>query len=130
MKMRSLIVAAAVLASAISYAQADEMAGGAVMTASANGAMILTDADGMTLYTFDKDAGGMSNCYDKCAANWPPLVATEGAVADGDFTLTERKDGAMQWVYKGEPLYLWIKDAKPGDTTGDGVNGVWHTAMQ
>lgn len=130
MKLRSLIAAAAMAASAISYAQADEYAGGAVMTASADGAMILTDAEGMTLYTFDKDAEGMSNCYDKCAVNWPPLIAAEGAAAEGEFTLTERKDGAMQWAYKGEPLYLWIKDTKPGDTTGDGVNGVWHTATK
>jgi predicted lipoprotein with Yx(FWY)xxD motif len=26
------------------------------------------------------------------------------------------------------PLYLWVKDEKPGDTTGDGVNSVWHVA--
>jgi predicted lipoprotein with Yx(FWY)xxD motif len=26
------------------------------------------------------------------------------------------------------PLYLWVKDTKPGDMTGDGVNGVWNTA--
>ncbi len=130
MKLQSLLFAATALIATVSLAQADEMAGGAVMTASADGAMILTDAKGMTLYTFDKDADGMSNCYGKCAVNWPPLVAAAGATAEGDFTLTERKDGAMQWAYKGEPLYLWIKDTKPGDTTGDGVNGVWHTAMQ
>lgn len=26
------------------------------------------------------------------------------------------------------PLYYWVKDKKPGDVTGDGVNGVWHVA--
>ena len=30
---------------------------------------ILTDSKGMTLYVFDKDTPGVSNCYDKCAAN-------------------------------------------------------------
>ena len=36
----------------------------------------------------------------------------------------------MQWAYDGKPLYLWIKDTKPGDMTGDGVNDVWHTAIE
>lgn len=92
----------------------------------ANG--MLTDANGMTLYTFDKDEGGMSACYDECAVNWPPLLAAAGAMAEGDYTLVARKDGAMQWAYEGKPLYLWVKDTKPGDMTGDGVKGVWHVA--
>lgn len=89
---------------------------------------ILTDANGMTLYTFDKDEGGVSACYDDCAVNWPPLLAEEGAMAEGDYALTDRTDGTKQWTYDGKPLYLWIKDTKPGDMTGDGVNGVWHVA--
>ncbi len=89
---------------------------------------MLTDAKGMTLYTFDKDMGGSSSCYDACATLWPPLIAPAGAQADAGFGLTERKDGKMQWTYDGKPLYLWSKDAKPGDTTGDGVKEVWHVA--
>lgn len=91
---------------------------------------ILTDANGMTLYTFDKDEGGVSACYDKCAENWPPLLAAADAVAEGEFGLTERTDGTKQWTYDGMPLYLWIKDTKPGDMTGDGVNEVWHVARK
>lgn len=90
--------------------------------------MVLTDAKGMTLYTFDKDEGGKSACYDKCAENWPPLLAPDGAVAEGEFGTVERSDGQIQWTYDGQPLYLWIKDTAPGDVTGDGVNGVWHAA--
>ena len=33
-------------------------------------------------------------------------------------------------AYRGKPVYLWAKDQKPGDKTGDGVNKVWHVAMQ
>ena len=36
--------------------------------------------------------------------------------------------GMTQLAYKGKPLYYWIKDTKPGDKTGDGVNQVWRTA--
>ena len=89
---------------------------------------VLTDADGMTLYIFDKDAQGISNCKGKCAVAWPPLMASGGSKPMGDYTVITRDDGSMQWAYRGMPLYTWVKDKKPGDTTGDGVGGVWHLA--
>jgi predicted lipoprotein with Yx(FWY)xxD motif len=89
---------------------------------------VLTDANGMTLYTFDKDSDGVSACYDQCAANWPPLTAPADAAAEDDFKPIARTDGSMQWTYYGKPLYLWVKDTNPGDVTGDGVGGVWHVA--
>jgi predicted lipoprotein with Yx(FWY)xxD motif len=97
-----------------------------IMTGDTALGKVLTDAKGMTLYTYDKDADGMSNCYDKCATNWPPLIAPADAKAEGDYGLTKRNDGSMQWTYDNMPLYLWVKDTAPGDTTGDGVGGVWH----
>jgi predicted lipoprotein with Yx(FWY)xxD motif len=89
---------------------------------------VFATPDGMTLYTFDKDVDGVSACYNACATQWPPFLAKEGASATGDFGLTTREDGAEQWTYKGQPLYLWMNDRKPGDVTGDGVGGVWHLA--
>ena len=88
----------------------------------------LTNAAGMTLYVFDKDAGGKSACNGPCAANWPPLMVVGNAAASGDWTIVVREDGGKQWAYKGKPLYTWSKDAKPGDKTGDGFNSVWHVA--
>jgi predicted lipoprotein with Yx(FWY)xxD motif len=83
----------------------------------------------MTLYTFDKDAGGKSACNGPCATNWPPLMAADGAQARGDYSVVTRDDGKKQWAYKGRPLYTWVKDSKPGDKTGDGFNNnVWHVA--
>ncbi|MCR6497750.1 hypothetical protein MUO32_01770 [Shinella sp. CPCC 101442] len=89
---------------------------------------VLAGEKGMTLYTFKKDEKGESYCYDKCAANWPPAVAASDAKAEGAYSLVTRKDGAKQWAKDGMPLYYWIKDKKEGDTTGDGVNDVWHVA--
>lgn len=89
---------------------------------------VLADANGMTLYVFAKDAPGVSNCYDQCAEAWPPLLAPADATTTGDFAPIPRRDGQMQWAYKGQPLYLWQQDRKPGDTTGDGYNGVWRAA--
>ena len=91
---------------------------------------VLTDERGMTLYVFDNDKPGTSNCNGPCAANWPPLMAGAGESASGDYSIITRADGGRQWAYKDRPLYLWVKDAKPGDQTGDGVKGVWHTAQQ
>jgi predicted lipoprotein with Yx(FWY)xxD motif len=89
---------------------------------------VLTDEKGMTLYTFAKDTPGMSACVDACAQNWPPLMAAAGAMAEGDYTVIKRPDGSMQWAYKGKALYTWMKDAKPGDVTGEGFKEVWHVA--
>lgn len=129
--MRSVVLAAvAVLGLLSGAAYAADHAGGAVKTAEIGGKQVLTDEKGMTLYTFDKDSPGVTACYDKCATAWPPLLAKDGAAADGDFTLVDRTDGTKMWAYKGWPLYLWFKDTKPGETTGDMVNNVWHTALE
>jgi len=91
---------------------------------------VLVGANGMTLYTFDKDAvgSGKSVCNGPCATNWPPLAAATGDTAGGDYSIITRDDGAKQWASKGKPLYFWSKDQKVGDKTGDGFNGVWHVA--
>lgn len=89
---------------------------------------VLAGENGMTLYTFRNDTPGVSNCYDQCAVNWPPLAAAADAAAEGDYTVVDRKDGSKQWAKAGMPLYFWVKDAKEGDTTGDGVNDVWDLA--
>ena len=89
---------------------------------------VFVGPNGMTLYTFDRDTAGKSACNGQCAQNWPPLMAAANAPASGDWSVVTRDDGAKQWAYKGKPLYLWVKDMKPGEVTGDGVNNVWHVA--
>jgi len=117
MKLHTVFLAIGLFAAASVQAQT-----GPVKTV--NG--MLVGANGMTLYTFDKDAGGKSVCNGACATNWPPLMA-EGTVA-GDYSTITRDDGKAQIAYKGKPLYYWVKDTKAGDTTGDNVNNVWHVA--
>ena len=90
---------------------------------------VLTDARGMTLYTFDKDADGKSACNGPCAGNWPPLMASAEAKPTADYVIIGRADGGKQWAYKGKPLYTWKNDHKPGDISGDGLlKGAWHIA--
>jgi predicted lipoprotein with Yx(FWY)xxD motif len=90
---------------------------------------VLTNAKGMTLYTFAKDKNGKSACVGKCAQNWPPLMASAGEKGGKGYSEIKRDDGKMQWAYKGKPLYTWKNDKKPGDITGDGfLNGAWKIA--
>jgi len=101
---------------------------------------LLVGPTGMALYTFDKDAAGVSNCGGGCAKNWPPLVGGfdpangYGVMAADDVTgqlgLIARDDGGMQVTLDGKPLYYWLKDTAAGQTSGDGVGGVWHRIVQ
>jgi predicted lipoprotein with Yx(FWY)xxD motif len=84
---------------------------------------VLTNTHGMTLYTYADDSKGKSACNGRCAANWPPLMASAGANAGKGYTVITRADGSKQWAYKGKPLYTWKNDHKPGDITGDGLHG-------
>ncbi len=88
---------------------------------------VMVNTAGMTLYTFDKDAVGSNKsvCNGQCAVNWPPLRAGADAQSRGEFSVVTRDDGTKQWAHDGKPLYLWVKDTKPGDKTGDGFNKVW-----
>lgn len=115
-------------ASAAFFALASAALAAPVTTVATEKGDVLAGENGMTLYTFQNDTAGMSNCYDGCAANWPPLFAEDGEMADGAYSIVERKDGSKQWAKDGMPLYYWVKDMKKGDITGDGVNGVWDIA--
>lgn len=90
----------------------------------------LTDANGMTLYYYDKDTKGVSNCSGKCLEKWPlfyaPNIAPPTGVNSADFGTLIRTDGNMQTTYKGFPLYYWVDDKKMGDTTGQDVGHVWY----
>lgn len=90
---------------------------------------MLVDHQGMTLYTFAKDGAGKSMCNDKCAANWPPLMAAGTDKAMGEWSVVKRDDGTMQWAYDGKPLYTFVMDKKAGDMTGEGkMDGAWKVA--
>jgi len=87
---------------------------------------VLADAAGRTVYIFDKDTPGKSNCSAGCLTAWPAFAAKEGAAPKGEFTLIEA-NGVKQWAVKGMPLYYFAGDSKPGERNGDGSGGVWHT---
>jgi predicted lipoprotein with Yx(FWY)xxD motif len=87
---------------------------------------VLVDSAGRTLYLFKADVGKTSACAGGCATAWPPLLVTgiptagTGLTASKLATIT-RPGGSRQVTYNGHPLYLFIKDKKPGDVNGQGV---------
>lgn len=90
---------------------------------------VMTTPSGMTLYTFDKDVPGKSNCNGECAQYWPALIATQGSAPTGNLTLVTRDDGQMQWATaKGAPLYTYVQDKHPGDVKGNNFHNIWHVA--
>jgi len=87
---------------------------------------ILVNSTGRTLYLFKADVGAKSACTGACATAWPPLLATGKPTAGTGLTASKlatitRSDGTQQVTYNGHPVYLFIKDKKPGQTTGQGV---------
>lgn len=88
----------------------------------------LADSNGMTLYIFDKDTTGVSNCTGGCLAIWTPFLTSLSAqdALSNNLTIIKRDDGTSQYAWKGKPLYFYVKDINPGDILGDGVNGIWH----
>jgi predicted lipoprotein with Yx(FWY)xxD motif len=86
---------------------------------------VVVNSAGHTLYLFEKDSNGQSACDGACATYWPPLISTGAPVAltgvnQALVGTTKRADGSEQVTYAGHPLYLYVLDRKPGDTTGEG----------
>jgi predicted lipoprotein with Yx(FWY)xxD motif len=100
------------------------------MTAKVNGATVLTNAKGFTLYSFAPDTSTKSNCNGACATFWPPVgKVTAGPGVTGTIATITRSDGSTQATYDGHPLYTFVKDTAPGQAKGNGLNlsgGVWH----
>jgi predicted lipoprotein with Yx(FWY)xxD motif len=91
----------------------------------------LTDAEGMALYYFTKDAPNTTNCSGECLQNWPAFYAEslgelpEGFSKDDFNTITREDTGEKQTTYKGYPLYYFVNDKASGDVNGQGVKDVW-----
>jgi predicted lipoprotein with Yx(FWY)xxD motif len=103
----------------------------ALKTMSINGTVVLTNAKGLTLYSFAPDTSTTSKCNGSCAGVWPPVKgpATAGSGVTGKLATITRADGSTQATYNGHPLYTYTGDSAPGQANGNNLNvsgGVWH----
>jgi len=107
-------------------------AGSQVLKAGSIGGMeVLTNASGLTLYSFAPDTPSRSACYGSCAAYWPPVPGkvSAGPGVTGAIGSIKRTGGSTQATYDGHPLYTYIGDSAPGQDSGNNLNlngGLWR----
>jgi predicted lipoprotein with Yx(FWY)xxD motif len=99
-----------------------------VKHASKLGTILAAGSKKLTVYMFEGDKSGASNCSGACASVWPPVTTSgaptvAGAASSADLGTVTRADGTTQVTYKGHPLYFFAKDKDAGDAYGQGVHG-------
>jgi predicted lipoprotein with Yx(FWY)xxD motif len=85
---------------------------------------ILVNGRGFTIYAFTRDRRNRDNCASShvCITVWPPVTTVGAPIAGpgvrssllGTITL---KNGRRQLTYAGHPLYTYIADTRPGQTS-------------
>jgi predicted lipoprotein with Yx(FWY)xxD motif len=109
-------------------------AGSAISVKQTSLGQTLVDANGRTLYLFAADKPNVSTLSAAGQAIWPPFTATttpralNGAIAGRIGTIAQA-GGPAQITYNGHPLYYYVGDHNPGQTTGQGLNqfgALWY----
>ncbi|WP_018654576.1 hypothetical protein [Actinomadura flavalba] len=114
----------------------DRWKGWTVLTArkDAELGLILTDGKGRVMYRFDDDSARppRTTCFGACKRAWPPVIFNgwkklrlKGVDRKAVGYIERRDDGRCQLTINGWPMYYFAKDARPGDTKGQGVQNVW-----
>jgi predicted lipoprotein with Yx(FWY)xxD motif len=130
----SLLVVALFGAATAVAVEAPTLATGGIAhltTRGVGGTTVLTNAQGLTLYWFAPDTATMSKCSGSCTAYWPPVTGAPMLAPGlrGTVGTIVRSGNVLQSTYRGHPLYTYIGDAAPGETSGNDLNlngGIWH----
>ena len=84
------------------------------------------------MYSFAADKKGVSNCTGSCLTYWPPVSSSKAPKAASGVTAhlgtITGNDGKKQLTVDGWPMYTYVGDNGPGDTSGQGLNesgGLW-----
>jgi predicted lipoprotein with Yx(FWY)xxD motif len=99
-----------------------------IQTAHTSLGTVLTDGKGITVYLFEADTTTKPTCYAACSQYWPPVLTTGAPVAGVGAKASllgtvKRTGGKLQVTYAGHPLYYFVQSTKPGNVSGQGVNG-------
>jgi len=105
----------------------------ATVTVNGQSEMVLTDAQGMTLYYYTVDSATQPTCSSSCSQIWHPLLFTGSGEPSSSTTLAGKLGVQMdangtQIEYNGHPLYTFSGDTAQGQTNGDGLFGMWFVA--
>jgi predicted lipoprotein with Yx(FWY)xxD motif len=105
---------------------------GSIHVAPTSLGQVLVDGAGRTVYLLTADKPGRSSCNATCLAYWPAVAPAAGSSLPDVTAAVGRAttpDGTAIATVGGWPLYTFVKDAKPGDVTGEGVQnfgGTWY----
>jgi predicted lipoprotein with Yx(FWY)xxD motif len=97
---------------------------------------IVVNSKGKAVYTLTGDTKAHPKCTkaNNCFAFWPPVtVASRSSLSKapgvkGKLALWKR-NGFLQVILNGHPLYTYVGDLQQRKATGEGVNsfgGIWH----
>ncbi|MFJ8159341.1 SCO0930 family lipoprotein [Streptomyces sp. NPDC096136] len=92
---------------------------------------ILQNAEGWTLYRFDKDSAWPMKfgCLDACLDTWKPAKPVDKSEVSGIpaelVGTVKRPDGSEQLTIDCWPVYTFTGDKQPGDANGQGKQGLW-----
>jgi len=138
-RLLSLLATPALLAFAVTGAQARSHVQTGAAPVKVAPATILVTSKGATLYVFALDKPNKSACYGTCAKYWPPFLIAKGVTpaasmsgVSGAFGVSTRTDGARQLTFDGAPLYTFLGDKKAGEMNGQGSTasgGYWWAAV-
>jgi predicted lipoprotein with Yx(FWY)xxD motif len=91
----------------------------------------LVDGAGRSVYILDgtRHSSGAMACGFDCARVWPPVMSSSppalGAGLNPQWLGTAPRGGGTQLTYAGWPLFYYVRDRGPGDTTGQNVHDAW-----
>ena len=132
MVARRALVVGAVVAAALPAAAAGAVAGASkaptvALRSTHLGKILVVGATGRTLYAFASDGKNKSNCTGPCAQAWPPLLVNGKPTAGKGVSAAKlgeiKRGNSHQVTYAGHPLYRFVGDSAPGQTTGQGSGG-------
>lgn len=126
-----LSVAVALLAAAVA-----EAAGSKVQVRHTSLGSVLANGRGFTLYTFTRDGRGRDRCVSVsgCTGVWPVLKTSGSPIAGNGVRRSllgtiKLAGGTRQVTYAGHPLYTYVGDSGPGQTSYVGFHqfgGTWY----
>lgn len=125
--MKRTLMAAVVIATAAALAAGSASAGSSRTTLKlrkTSVGTILVNGRGFTLYAFTKDRRNQNNCQkvNGCSGVWPAVSGSSRpslgpGVKASMIGTTTLKSGAKQLTYGGRPLYTYVGDSGPGQTS-------------
>jgi predicted lipoprotein with Yx(FWY)xxD motif len=128
------VLAAAALSAALPSSDRAARRHASVVVKRSSFGRILFDGRGFVLYGFTRDRGGRSSCSGACARAWPPFIVKSRpeagiGVSSARLGTIRRRNGSLQAMYAGRPLYYYVGDRRPGQILCQNVTefgGVWR----